>query len=335
MVSPGIFDPADIDLEIDDVNQILDHFVDIQDYTDVIRFVLVVWASEKEGKSHLIGTASELVKENPNISEDLREMLRDGRMKSGSPLWVIDTEGKFGKLKIKFERRDIKILPIWTPSKSDPAKCDVAASLKKLILILRAMSTQPCGTLAIDSWTDPNNWARKLIQENLVEGKSSGWELGELIGMRPSDYEVRNDIMSFIMYYIQNCIPNMHVILTARADFEWALNEKGKLSRTSKLKKKLFKETMYFADLEVNLQKIQLEDGSYERVGRLVTTEFDAEDPVDIEIVNMTYPKLIDEIKFLAIKRRQVTQTKKVKKTGKKKKKTTKKKANKKAKKAR
>lgn len=321
-----------LNLEDKDADEILDLFQKMEEFGDIKRFVIVLWGPEKVGKTHVALTASRLIPKNPTISSELREMLKDGRVILGEPVWLIDTEGKSPKLKDKFTGRDIRILPVWVPDENNPLKPDVEKSLKNLMYALIAMSKQPKGTLVIDSWTDPNSWARKLVQKKLVENEAEGWELGELIPLKPTDYEGRNDIMDFILYYLQNYIKNMHVILTVRGEPKWVTNSDGKRPHPGPLAKKCNKKTMFFADVEIKLLKNLYDDGTAERVGSLITSEFDDDDPISKDWVNPNIPKIIDDLKDFAIKKRKMTEKKKPKKKKAKKKKTTKRKSKKKSK---
>jgi len=295
-----------LDLDGKDAAEILSLFKTLDTFSDIKRFFILLWADEKQGKTHVIYTSSELVPENPKISPELREMLQQGKIVSGSPTWIIDTEGKAKKLARKFAGRDVRILDVWVPDANNPTRCDVKKSLKNVILAVVAMSVQPCGTLAIDSWSDIDRWCRKMIQYDLAEGGAEGSELGELIRLQPTDWEVRGDVETFLLYYIQNCIPNMHVILTSRADFEWAVvpgkNGKDHLKRTGNMKKKMYKDTGYFADCEIRLMKDDDEDGNVTRIGKLITSEYDEEEPISLEWENPTFPKIVDSLKDLALK---------------------------------
>lgn len=321
-----------IKIDASDADELFDEFKKLDEFTDPKRFVVYVWGAEKEGKSHFVATAAELVAENPNLSEKLREYIRDGTILPGAPLWVIDTEGKFKKFVVKFRKRDIHVLEVWTP-KRDGSGIDAEKTIVKIKKALMYISGRSeGGTIAIDSWTDPNAWMRKYIQKELVKRKAEGHELGDLIPLKPSDYEVRNDEMSYIMYWIQNYCPNHHVILSVRGENKWEKNPNGKgLVKTGNLQKKMYKQTGFFADMEVFLEKIPLEDGGWVRTGRLQSTEFDEDDPVNLEWDNPTFPKLIDDIKDLAIKKRKVIkkvkQKPKVTKAGKKRVKKTQKRA--------
>jgi hypothetical protein len=295
-----------LDLSGKDASEILANFKKLDEMADIRRIVCTVWGNEKEGKTHFGFTSSELVPENPYISEELRQMLKDGAIISGSPLFVICTEGKAKKMKKKFAGRDIRILEVWSCEKDKPAKLDVKKSLKNLILAIVAMSEQTRGTLLIDSWTDVNKWARKYIQTELVDSGADDSKLGELIPLQASDYEVRGDIVSFLLYYIQNYIPNMHVIMTVRAKNKWKVVErkggKSSLQKTGEVEKSMYADTAYFSDIEVRVEKIEDDDGNVSRIGTLLTSEYDAEEPVKLDWDNPTFPKVVDSIKDLAFK---------------------------------
>jgi len=313
-----------IDLSGKDADEILSLFTSLDELADTKRIVVVVWSPEKKGKTHFAMTSSELVPENPTISPELQEMLADGRLVVGTPVFFFDTEGKARKLKYKFAGRDVRILVVRVPDKEHPGKADCFQSMKNLLLGLVAMSRQPCGTVVIDSWSDANRWMRRIIQQK--EAEKLGTEVGifDLTETDWKDYEIRGDVLDFIMFYIQNNIPNMHVILTSRAKKQYKTEwdeKKGKqaLHATGKVVKKMWDDTMYYADCEVMLDRTEMSDGKPERTGELITTEYDDEDPITAEWINPTFPKLVDTIKDFIWKRKVVAPYKKPKKAAKKK----------------
>jgi len=292
----------------EEVDELLAEFVPLYEFADHLDGIkMEVESKQKDGKTYLAMSACELIPENPNLSDELRLAMKNGVYPKGSPVYVFDTEGKAKKMYRnwgfgKKDPREVKIFRVLIPNKEDMLKTDPIKSLIKLVMIIKALGTLNHGTLVIDSWSDISKWVRKYIQYNIKQAKLiEKGELGDndfdLIRLATLDYEIRGDIIGYILLLLQN--HHLNVILTTRLKEKWGKkkgDEKG-VGPSGKFKPHHYYETPYFMDLEMRL--VKQDDGrTITRHGMIVTNEFE-EDVVDKEFVKFqspTFPAIVDRL---------------------------------------
>jgi hypothetical protein len=283
-----------------------------------IGYKMLVEAREKVGKTFFGMSASSLMPENTALSAMTHWLLTKEILPKGQPVFVLDTERKAKKLRFHsaFRNKDIRIIELWQADVNHMYQVDPVAVMKKLYYtLLYIVQNFKSGTILIDSATDITNIVRKYIQYELVGRSAEGHELGELIPLKFTDWQVRDDIWGWMLPFLQG-FPQ-HVIFTARekedVEFEPDPERPGKMKarRTGNWSARIHKDLPYNVDMHIQLNyRYNEQNEKIGRVGRFVSTQFDdgvltpaqqAENPARVpmykkEIIDPTFCRVVDEI---------------------------------------
>lgn len=288
----------------DELDKLMDEAVSLDRMTTLRKgFFVEFHGRQKTGKTLNALSASSLKRQNPNLSPDLKLLLDNDIIPEGAPVFVLDTELKAAKLKFKFksQAKDIVIFPLFYTDPLHPMHIDPVKSLKEMAKIITAIHQKyDHGTLVIDSITDVTNWVRKYIQYELVRKKAAGHELGELIPLQPSDWQVRDDIWEYILKTLQQM--KMHIIITSREKEDWSFEKddetgKYKAQQTNNWSPRRFKDIPYYIDAEIALRfQYDTTGNIIGRVGTIASNQYDDESLNNLMIVNPTFVKLVEKL---------------------------------------
>lgn len=267
-----------------EVDQIANEIINIATAsTSGIGFKMIVQAKEKVGKTFFGMSASSFMPENTGLSSMTRWLIQNNVIPKGQPVFILDTERKAKKLRFlpAFRNKDIRIIELWQADPNHMYQVDPVAVMKKLYYsLLYIIKNFQHGTIVIDSATDITQMVRKYIQYELVGRSAEGHELGELIPLKFTDWQVRDDIWGWMLPFLQG-FPQ-HVILTARekedVEFEPDPDRPGKMKakKTGNFSARIHKDIPYNVDMQVKLDFRYNElNQRIGRVGRFISTQWD------------------------------------------------------------
>lgn len=282
--------------------------------TSGIGFKMLVQAKEKVGKTYFGMSASSFMAENSKLSAQTRWLIQQGILPKGQPVFILDTERKAKKLRFNeaFRNKDIRIIELWQADTNHLYQVDPVAVLKKLYhSLLYIIKNFKTGTIVLDSATDITNLVRKYIQYELVGRSAEGHELGELIPLKFTDWQVRDDMWGWLMPFLQG-FPQ-HVILTARekedVEFEPDPDRPGKMKarKTGNFSARIHKDIPYNVDMQVKIDfRYNEQNQKAGRIGRFVSTQWDdgivTVPPSGLvpmyqrEIIDPTFCRVVEEV---------------------------------------
>lgn len=265
-------------------------------------FMIEYHGVAKTGKTFNAMSAAALTLENPNLSPELRVLLEKGVIPLGTPVFVIDTELKAEKLRHKFRNtgKDIHIFPIFYPDSQHGFQYDPTKSMLKMAQILTMIHNKfpDRGTIVIDSMSDITDWIRKYIQYTLVGRRAEGADLGELIRLQPTDWQVRDDIWTYLFKTLQKM--KNHIIVTSQEKEDWSFekDQDGNIiGKTGVFTPRRYKFLPFNVDLEIGLRYTFDSKGDpVGRIAKIITNQFDDPSLNLLHIENPTFVKLIERI---------------------------------------
>lgn len=257
----------------------------------------------KVGKTSWAMKAVEAVLKNPKLAVHTRWLIMNGYVTLPVPVLVIDTEKRSNRLVNVFHDQDIIVWNVRFPDKHKPYREDPVKTLelmwKILLVIYKKFKT---GTIVLDTHTYINRKIRNFIQNELINRKAPGHELGEFIRLMPQDHSVRNDIWDYVIALLLD-MPQ-HVVFISRDKDEWGMikDEKGeaKFGKTGDLEPSHYKELPYEVDVELNY-KFENPDPNnpLSKVQRVMELEEFAWSGVTPETQKWTNPDFVDVLNYV------------------------------------